>query len=141
MADQRKLQEELYELEVIRRKIESIESQVQTLETLKQSTENLLKMLQKLKEMKNSGSSEPIYVDLGSGIFLKVIPQLGDNLLVRIEETVFIEKSLEETEELVKKNLETIDKSIAELNEIKAQEISRYNQKLSEIAKKYNLKA
>jgi prefoldin alpha subunit len=137
--DQQKLQEDLYELELIKRRIEAIETQIQTLESLRASTENLLKMLENLLELKKSGSKKPIYVDLGSGIFLKVLPQLEDKLLVRIEETVFIEKSLDEAKQLVENNLKTIDKSLSELNELRAQEILKYNQKLSEITKKYNL--
>jgi len=118
--------EKLLELQVLDSQIKQIEEQMSRIEEQIFEVNSLIENLSELKNVKNG---QEILVPVANGIFVKASVTDVNNIKVNVGSGVVVEKTLEETKEMLKEQIKSIDnykdEMFAELQKlvIKASEI------------------
>ena len=106
MNKEEEIQDKFYFYQILKSQEEHLEEQINSLgDSLGEIflSENCLEEIKKQKK--------DIFPSLGNGIFL-----IGEKALVEIGAGVFVKKSLEDAEEILKKRKESIEKSMQEMS-------------------------
>ena len=106
------IQKNYLELQLLVNQISQIQQQIVSIQTQLNEIKNLKDSLEKLNKVK---LNTEIYVPLGLNIFTKAKLVNNDEFLVAVGNDILVEKSLEETTELLSKQIVEVEKIILEL--------------------------
>ena len=101
-----KIQQNYYEMQVINSHLEQIEKDLDKIE------EQILEVnviLQSLEDIKNTEEGNETLMPLSNGIFVKAKISKSDKLIVNVGQNVLVEKSIDETKEIILKQLTELE--------------------------------
>lgn len=136
MADSKKekeAKEKYLELKMIEQKLQALQQQAEQVNQQVHDVEETIDNLSMLKEVKQGTE---MYVPVASGIFLPAQAGKVNELLVNVGNNVVVGKSVQESQDLLKEQLDEMEKLKKEMNAqlehlvIRAQQLQQELQKL-----------
>lgn len=106
MEEKKERREKLLELQMLDQQIKQIEEQMANIEGQVFEVNNLIENLSELKSMKDN---QEILVPVANGIFMKANIKDSNNLKVNVGSGVVVEKTLDETKEMLKEQIKSIE--------------------------------
>lgn len=124
----KEVQQKYIELQLLNQQIKKVQEQFLLFQ---QQLAELTSLEASLVEMKDIKKNVDMFSSLGSGIFVnsKIID--NENVLVNVGSGIIVQKSVSEAVNLVKSQIETINKSLESIKEQLVQ-ASSYSQQLTE---------
>jgi len=110
--DEQELQQKYYELQMIEQQLKAFQNQIFKMD--EQVVEIRLAM-ENLEELKSTQKGKEILVPLTQGIFIKSELKDNEKLIVNVGANITVEKTIEETKDLLKKQIGEISKYKEEL--------------------------
>jgi prefoldin alpha subunit len=101
-----KVQEKYYEMQILNSHIEQIET---NLDKIDEQINEVNVILKSLDEFKNIEVNNEILVPISNGIFAKAKLLNNEKLIVNVGQDVVTEKNVEQTKELISKQLVELD--------------------------------
>ena len=110
--DEKDLQKKYQELQTLDQHMKKLNDELTTLEN---KTTEIESIKQSLEELKKTTKDDEILVPVSNGIFLKAKIQDKEKLLVNVGSDTIVQKTIEETKELVSEQQKELEKYKSEI--------------------------
>lgn len=132
MADEEKMQEQIFILQQLQAESEAIQRKIVELELVQAELDKTIESLEYFESL--DGSVEAL-MNLGGGVFAYVDVKDSKKMLVDVGAGIIVEKQVDEAIETLKRKKEKVNENIAKLEQVLQQIVEQARRIQEEIAK------
>lgn len=132
MSDETKLKEKYMEFQMLEQSLAQLNQRKASMEN---QLNEFISLQESLDSLKDSKDNSPMFSPLGSGVFIKSELKDSNNVLVNIGSNIAIERSVEDSKELVEKQITELRGMLIKLESEIGKGLEKGNALSAELAK------